>query len=171
MYNYVVTGWPESIVAQMSLMEYIRSDHHTNVSNAQVRQIAGVDPAVSNNALARAKHNVANNITTGLTERFDESMVFFRRHLGWSRLPLYIRLNTSTKHVTVADVGNNVLAEIRQRDALDVELYHFAKDLFMEKIDSQPEFSQEVTRYRRWNKWVGMAGNVVASAYQRMIVS
>lgn len=166
MYNYVVTGWPESSVAQMSLAEYIRSDHHTNVSNAQVRQIAGADPAECNDALARAKHNVDHHIVVGLTERFDESLILFRRRLGWSRLPLYIRLNTSTKHTTATDASNDVFAEIKRKNALNGMLYEWAARRFAECIEREAGFAREVVTFQRANALLSSIGSPLVNTYQ-----
>jgi hypothetical protein len=81
--------WPKSDVGQMSLSEYLDEDHYTR--NEQVRRIAGVPPekgpcteATLEKALEHLRTDFA---VSGLTERFDESLILMKRRLGWSKYP------------------------------------------------------------------------------------
>ena len=76
---------------EMSLEQFVTASGYLQADNGQTRRLAGHEPTFgccSEELLEAAKKNLADHITVGLTERFDESVVLFRRTFGW---PLALR--------------------------------------------------------------------------------
>lgn len=169
LYHYIRNAWPESEVADMTLREFVHSGHHAYKHNDQTRRLAGPPfPDNLNDARTfdRACKHLDENITFGLTERFDESMVLFRRSLGWTRPPLYIRTNTNQQRPTVDSVDDALLNELRSLNALDVELYAYAAHRFDERRQELEGFDQELRWYHRMIAALGSIGPPILSAYR-----
>lgn len=101
--------------------------------NLQTRMIAGdewEDPArpPDRAALERAKQNLRNYFVVGLTEEFDASLRLMSERFGWKVGAYRNRNITGGKLRQVLDAETDRL--LREANALDVELYQFARDLF-----------------------------------------
>jgi hypothetical protein len=144
--------------SRMSLVDFVRSDISSHeVNNAQTRQLAGDVSGVPDRlTLDRAKANLRSFAAFGLTERFDETLVFFRRRLRW-RIPVYVSKNV------VGDPGHVdswTWNTIEERNVLDIELFGFASALFDEFVRTEPLFKAEVAAFR--------AVNAAAQGYRRI---
>ena len=102
--------------------------------NSQTRQLSGRQfGAIDRDALDEAKRNLERFLLIGLTERFEESLVMLRRSLGLHTPPLYVYRNVSTP----LDASEQAMSLIRDRNALDLELYAFARNLFEDRVARQ----------------------------------
>jgi sulfotransferase famil protein len=151
---------PPEIMEQalkMSLREFIESGISLETDNDQTRRIAGVrspgDLAVTAATLDRAarvlRHEYA---AVGLTERFDESMLLFKRVFGW-RTPFYERQNLNHQPADAACVSKADLALIAERNQFDIQLYQFARERFDEAVANLgASFRREVKKFQVFNR-------------------
>jgi hypothetical protein len=143
--------------SDMSLADFVTSDiNEIEVNDGQTRQLAGsIAGAPDSLTLERAKSNLRLFAAFGLTERFDETLVLFRRKLRW-RIPVYVAKNAVPER---PDVGAAARREIEERNRLDIELFRFARTLFDERVGEERLFGAEVAAFR--------AVNGVAQIYRR----
>lgn len=124
--------------------------------NLQTRMIAGdqsnSDRPLDRSALEHAKQNLrANFCFVGLTEEFDASVVLLARTFGWS-LPFYLKKNVSHEKTHPKSVDAKTRALLRDANALDVELYEFARTLFgAQRRAAGAEFASELRGFQRLN--------------------
>ena len=91
-----------------------------------------------------------------LSDYFDESLVLLRRHLHWSiKDIIYIKRNEmkqlpkSSPFSREPNLTAEVINTFRKWDRVDYKLYeHFLK-VFLEKINSEPKFVEEVQAFKR----------------------
>jgi hypothetical protein len=156
LYRYIIANQRHHLhewVASKGLIGFVSSDVDTHeVENGQTRQIAGITErsSLDPSSLARAKQHLEESFTAvGLVERFDESIMLFKRRLGW-RLPFYVRKNVTGTPATRAT--DEALEIIRSRNTLDIQLYEFGRDLFDREMRREgPSFQMEVTMFRALN--------------------
>lgn len=86
----------------------------------------------------------------GLTERFDESVLLLADLLGW-RKPRYVSARVAAA-ATIDPPETSLLARIAEINALDMELYAFARTLLERRIVAAgPEFAARVEIFRARN--------------------
>jgi hypothetical protein len=118
---------------KLSLRDFVGSDiDATQTRNGQTRQLAG-DPnePPDRGSLEAAKRNLSTFAAIGLTEKFNESFVHFRRTLRL-RIPAYATRNVSP--TVKAEPERDVDELIRDANQLDIELYDFACELFEQQL-------------------------------------
>lgn len=148
---------------QMSLKELISSRISSELENGQTRllsgnleldknQLGGFEPS-SPELLEAAKNNLKEPLTAfGITERFDESLILFKRKLGW-RVPLYVKQNVTNSRPLKEDISSDVIRLIEKNNVLDIELYNYAKDYFGEIIRKEgSSFERELNVFKSLNK-------------------
>lgn len=148
---------PNSLLASLPLQEFLQSDHPITDSNRQVQFLSAMDPETdSEAALATAKNRLQNEFAAfGLTERFDESLLLFRRRLGWSRMPFYVYRKVNTDRPSTDELSQKTIEAVRTHNELDLALYRFAQERFETLWETiSKEVDEELHRFRRWNKVV-----------------
>lgn len=139
-----------------SLSEFVSSGiSFRNTDNGQTRLLSGEAPAFgqcNRTMLDTAKENLRNHfVVTGLTERFDESVLLMQKALGWPA-PYYLSQNIATDRVKYEDLPQSTLETIRRSNELDTELYEYAEKLLEEKIARYgAEFEKELEQFRTGN--------------------
>lgn len=85
----------------------------------------------------------------GITERFNESMLLFRRTLDLSLADmLYVGQRRDTfKALDVEEITDEWLERIRETDWLDFELHAQAKSHVEKQLDESPDLAQELPLY------------------------
>jgi hypothetical protein len=142
--------------SSMTLDEYVTSGVHSRqVENALTRQLAGIaeedDEELTDRHLQAATANLQSFLAVGLTERFDESLILFKRILGWST-PFYFSRNVSRAGPSPVGVSSDVLERIAERNALDLQIYELARSLFRSNVEALDDgFDREVRRFKRLN--------------------
>ncbi len=147
--------------ARMSLSDYVQHGRSADVRNGQTKLMAGqmqgwgVDDEHSpgdEQLLQAAQYNLREGMAVvGLIERFDETLVLFKRRLGW-RTPFYVSRNVAPNRPEREHAPPEILEAVRRENALDVQLYGDAVKLFSEAIaDQGPGFGREVGRLRFLN--------------------
>jgi hypothetical protein len=147
-------------VDRVGLEDYVRAGIHA-LNNGQTRLLSGLHTVPFGEAppemLATARRNVDGRFAAlGIAERFDESLVLYRRTLGWTRPLYYLRRNVSRGGPPPAEVPATTRAVIEEYNALDLELYAFARGRFEAQVAALGEpFRSEVEAFRRANRTVG----------------
>jgi Sulfotransferase family len=140
-------------VTRQTLGEFVSGQAGIDeIENGQIRQIAGLTGGTPDQStLEQAKSNLSNAFAAvGIVERFDESVILFRRRFGW-RPPFYVARNI-TRETSRESLTPEVVNIVRARNALDEELYRFASQLFQEDIRSGGmSFALEVATFRMLN--------------------
>jgi len=81
-------------------------------------------------ALKRAKQNLRSHFdVVGLTEEFDTSLRLLRRRFGW-KVRFYTRKNVTRRKDQIDNLDPETHSLLREANALDIELYQFARELF-----------------------------------------
>lgn len=174
-YHYVTStpGHPiHQHVKNLSLVDYFESGITGQLSNGQVRLLSGDnlpdDPGVpSNRAMERhdldrvREHLNRDFAAVGLQERFDETLLLFRRRLGW-RWPFYLKENVTTRAYRTEDVDPGDLERIRELNLLDLELYESVRAGFDREIEREGgAFARELAAFRILNRaWGLLARNL-----------
>jgi hypothetical protein len=140
----------------MDLERYAGSDLSPELDNGITRLLSGADPRdrapLPGAALDRARANLRDHFAAvGLTERFDESLLLFRRLLGWGRV-CYVRENTGAPSPGDPAVPAPARRAIERRNGADLELYELAVGLFRERLRGHGPTLAELADFRRRNR-------------------
>lgn len=120
----------------LSLVDFVEGGLWHEIDNGMCRRLSGVCDRIpygecGEDVLKLAKFNLANNLSfVGLQERFDESLFLLLYHLQALERLEYSRVNVTRSRRKVQEIGGAERAAILRRNALDVELYAFARDLY-----------------------------------------
>jgi hypothetical protein len=138
----------------LSLAEYARSGMSPELENGQTKLLAGLDDdvmeATAEHLEAAKRHLREHFVLAGLSERFDESLLVLRPLLGWKNVT-YDRVNVAPRSAA-APIDAAAIEAIRERNALDVELYGLCKTLLEERIAAVgPPFDRELRAFRTRN--------------------
>jgi hypothetical protein len=141
---------------RMSLADFVASGH-PETRNHQCRLVSGRLDDFTSATLALARENLATRFAVfGTEERFDESLLLFRRRLGWGSV-FYQRENVTRVRPAVAELPEDVAEMICEASALDVALYAFARERLDAALAAHPpEFAAELRRFRRANRVYGV---------------
>lgn len=145
---------------EMSLEDFIgNSADNSELDNSQTKYLAGLEtPCLhqgeyGDELLDKAKQNIEQYFTAvGLTERFNESLILFKRRLGWS-MPYYIRANVTQKRLGHQEIPETILRMIQEKNALDMALYEYITERFQADIDAEgSSFAKEVRMFNFGNR-------------------
>lgn len=149
------THWLHDAALGMSFEEYVHSGVSFEMDNSQTRAIAGDTSTpyggCSDDLLDTAKNNLDSHFAvTGLTERFDESLVLLKRTFGWSRL-CYVPANVAPQRARPS-ISEAALRALRDMNVFDVRLWEYARDRFDRRIHEDPGFPAELRSFRVRNR-------------------
>lgn len=117
--------------------------------NGHIRYlVTGFERPVTRADLEQAKVYLEHQFAAfGILERYNESLMLFKRTFDWPTPYYFIKHVAQNKPKQIADEVRQVAAE---HNALDVELYTWAKALFEQRIAAQPPaFQREMQRFER----------------------
>ena len=137
----------------MTREAFVRGGASTETDHAQTRRVSGLDAefgGCTREMLDRAKGNLRERMAVvGLTERFDETLVLLRRAFGWKYL-LYSNYHVNRARSTLDSLTSEVREVITRHNALDIELYQYAGELFEEAVRQQGiDFERELRAFRQ----------------------
>lgn len=152
----------DAIRAGMTLKEYVTTAGgglSLELDNGQTRSIAGAPHhllevgACTEEMLELAKQNLDRHFgAVGLLERFDESLLVFRRAFGWG-IPFYVRRNVTRNRPRVREIDADTLAVIEDHNRLDMELYRYATQRLDDRIRQLgPGFQLELRSFEALNR-------------------
>jgi len=147
--NKKVADHPEHATAwRHDLVEFYRIPRFRNV---QARMLAGVwagllgryvsldRTGIGGAVVSAAKKHLTNEYEAfGITERFEESRQWMASTLGYDPPPLEKKHKTNPDRPTANDLSTSERRALRQLNRLDVDVYDFARELFDEKVGTNP---------------------------------
>ena len=148
---------------RMTPEDYLRSGVLEELNDGQVRRLSAARDeqipygSVPRELLETAKQNLRAHFVVGLTESFDASLLLFSRALGWTKLN-YVTLNVTPGRPARSSLPADLRRLIEQYNALDAELYQYAKALFTEQLGRHGVTPAAVLgfrlrrRYERWRR-------------------
>jgi hypothetical protein len=155
----------EQAKAYPDLASYIESGLSLEMDNSQTRAFAGdiTTPfgACTPEMLERAKANLERFAVTGMTERFDESVVAMIRAFGWRRVR-YVTTNVDPNRSARAPLTDRELALVRERNSLDLDLYAWATERFQREVVEAAGFAADLEAFRARNRRYGPLGRLAA---------
>ncbi len=150
------------LAADVPLETYIREGDPQRVwwvDNAQVRYLAGergdivdaphgtVDPGL----LEVAKHRLETFAWVGVMERFDASLLFLAKRMGWPRVR-YGRSNVTQVRKRRHEVDPGIVELLEERNQLDAALHQWAAHRLERQIEAAGSgFDAALARFRRAN--------------------
>jgi hypothetical protein len=160
---------------RLSLRDFVASGLRTALDNGQTRMLSGA--AVEEDLLGkkvpygqcnremleRAQSNLNKFVAVGISERFDESLMVFKRALGWTNI-YYVKANVGRNKTPRQEISKDTLKCIERYNELDLELYERARKLFDERIKLLgSDFTRRMGSYRLLNRTYGGARRVVSA--------
>lgn len=97
-----------------------------------------------------ALNNIEKYFTVfGFAEKFDESLIHFKRTLGWKYLPVYTSRNITASRPRVADLPQSTIDVVKERNWADILMYEHAMRLFKARISAENDaFTRELDKLR-----------------------
>ena len=114
------------------------------LSNQQTRALSGTPQLnlagspqldLDDRHLERAKKNLESFEGIGLSDRFQESLAYLTLVFDWTPLRLDAQ-NVTSNRPSAAQLTEATAEHIRQRNRLDVDLYAYAEQLYLNRIES-----------------------------------
>lgn len=139
----------------ISLSDFVTHVCCREAEDDQTWRLSGLGPDTRTSPqrmLALAKENIRQYFSiSGVTERFDETVVLLKRTLGWQDVSYAPKLvNESRPHLS--NISPRTRELIATRNELDIELYEWVKTSFDEAVQRQGSaFADELTALRRLN--------------------
>ena len=92
-----------------------------------------------------AKKNIEQHFSVvGLMERFDESLMLLKQHLGW-KIPFYQPQNVNKKRPQ-EEADREVIKVIERTNELDLLLYEYVKERFEQQVEAG-DIRKEAARF------------------------
>mgnify|MGYP005631491279 CR=1 FL=1 len=120
-------------------LEFLLASGHEALNNLQARYLLGDadygycqnmdDQRIVDAAVERLAEEMR---AFGLAERFDDSLLLFKRTLRWP-LPLYRYRNVRNSSMRL-NLDAPQLRKVRELNRIDIEIYHRAKRIFSERV-------------------------------------
>jgi len=143
--------------------QFVTSPPYPEIDNGMTRRISGKSPAIGQcdrSLLDLAISNLRRFAVVGLSDRFDETVVLMSHEFGWPEPPLYYSININTKLRAEQPTDATIEGVIRDRNALDIELYRVATEIFTQQCSALGSaFPGMVEEYReRKQAWYAARG-------------
>lgn len=144
-YDYLRTSenHPKYHLAKdMTLEDFIEHPQIDEMPDAQTHRIMGLlkknewkkDKRSKEQLLADVKHQLEHRFSLfGLTEMYDQFLIMAQRTLGWQDV-FYRRMNESKVKTDKSTIAQATIERIKQINSIDMELYAFAKELFIKRM-------------------------------------
>lgn len=152
---------PEMSIEQF-LTDYVkkgfrRSQTELISDNDQVRRVSGLEPslgACTRATLETAMSNLERFFSVvGVSECFDETLVLLKRAFSWNQPLSYLPKLRNQNRPSSASLSQEIRDRIAERNALDIELYQFAKQMLDQQISKHGSgFWKEVEELQTSNK-------------------
>jgi hypothetical protein len=168
MYHHILRGPKHQLyeqVSKMSIKDYLESRIDESAHNSQTRFLSGVKldnelrgeddvlddgPHGPDGMLRAAIQNLSENIAfTGLTERFEESILLMQRQFGFE----HVWYTATNKRKTfLRSISDSDLDSISKYNQLDLALYQRADTSLTQNIsESFADISTELSAFREKN--------------------
>jgi hypothetical protein len=128
---------------RMSLKEFVDSGATHELYDGQARLLApesglGITfddkKQLDTRDLERAKQHLRDHFAlVGTLDQFDEFLIAAQRILGWTDIS-YKKKNVGNKKIAIEDFDAKALKTIIANNPIDLELFHYAQELFQAKL-------------------------------------
>ncbi|MCL5054415.1 MAG: sulfotransferase family 2 domain-containing protein [Firmicutes bacterium] len=143
-------GSPISLLDFLTDERFGRSNVQTRYLSGQMDEDEGNSKPITIHEFEIAKSNLQHRFIFGLVEKFDESILLFRKRFNWKNV-FYDKINVTER--PDEEISRDVLELIKEKNRFDIELYNFAKKIFEEKGNELGEgFAQEVKVFKKLNE-------------------
>lgn len=123
------------VVKNMTLEQFVKEDApriKKAIENHQTRFVSGKRVP----DLEIAKKNLSKHFAVvGITERYNESIFLMKKALGWGDID-YQKINATKSRPKANEISKETVQLIREKNRLDLELYHYGKKLVEKQIQS-----------------------------------
>ena len=165
-YDYLRTSenHPKYHLAKdMTLEVFIEHPQIDEMPDAQTHRILGLlkknewrkDQRSKAQLLEDVKYQLEHRFSLfGLTEMYDQFLIMAQRTLGWQDI-FYRRLNESKIKTDKNTIPQSTLNRIMEINAVDMELYAFAKKLFIKRMSQLGITEAMVEHYKKSNRNYG----------------
>lgn len=154
LYNAVKSG-------AISIEEFLKRKMTVDAINGQTYWLSGgVDTDAQSHKAEEALQKAKNNLTeyfpaVGIQERFDESLVLFKRIYHW-RWIYYTSKNVANSRPNKRAMPDRIVRLIQDFNQLDMDLYEFARKLFDDEVRREGgDFESEVAHFQVANRTFG----------------
>ena len=159
----------------MSLEDYVKGGVCDEVSNDQMRLIAGVprDSVLSESEVLNiAKDNLVKRfLLAGLVEKFDETLVLLKKRIGLKNIYYGVRNQTIGRPIA-EQLPESTLRLITERNLGDIELYAYAKEKLISMMrEDVLEFDTDLRRFRMLNRPYSSAFYMIRNIKRKLINS
>ena len=146
---------------KLDLAGYVSSGLAGELSNGMTRMLAGLDDVeqaiIDESVLAQAKENIERHFDAViLNERFDEGLLLMADRLGW-KTPYYLRRKVGRYPASANRPDAATRHLIEDRNAIDIELYRWAKGRFETLAASVPDLAARTEDFQALNRGLGKA--------------
>ncbi len=162
----------EAIVRdKLGLADYIARGISGELTNGMTRMLAGVEDfhhgAIGPATLDKAKHYLEVHFdAVVLSEHFDEGLVLLAAKLGWTT-PWYIRRKVGHYPTSAEKPDAGTRQKIEDLNSLDMELYRWARERFIQEAKSISELKERTMLFKRRNEFTGKAVFVAREIMRR----
>ncbi|TKJ40777.1 hypothetical protein CEE37_07370 [candidate division LCP-89 bacterium B3_LCP] len=186
-YYYILTHPEHELHEPMTsqyknIADFVRSGMYHLLDNTHTKYLSGMDDLgygeYSSEAVEIARENLQKHFSfVGITEEFDESLIFLKRMYNWST-PYYIRENVTNNRPKTESLTPEERAVIEEYARMDIELYEHIRSEFEERLSQQDgTFRNEVEAFKLLNgqcvKYFEMAirvpGDLYLAQYQHVL--
>ncbi len=162
-YDYLRTSenHPKYRIAKdLTLEEFIVHPDIDEMPNAQAHRILGLlkknewrkDKRSETQLLEDAKYQLENRFSLfGITELYDHFLVMAQKTLGWHDV-FYRRMNESKQKTDKTKVPKSIMKQIAELNSIDVQLYEFAKKLFIDRCEQIGVTEEKVRLFQEANR-------------------
>lgn len=149
-----------NIAKDLTLKEFVTHSAIDEMPNGQAFRILGLlkkelwkkTKKTEEQLIEEVKFQLEKRFTLfGLTEMYDHFLLMAQRGLGWNDI-FYQRLNSSKIKTDKSTISDEVFELIRQQNSIDIALYDFAKELFMQRFEQMGLTQEMVETYQTNNK-------------------
>jgi hypothetical protein len=149
-----------NIAKDLSLEEFVIHPEIDEMPNGQSYRILGLlrestwkkSDKSEQQLVEESQYQLEKRFTLfGLTEMYDHFLLMAQRGLGWKDI-FYKRMNSSKVKTDKSTVSDDTIQLIKKQNRVDVELYDFAKQLFMKRFEQMGLTEKMVETYRENNK-------------------
>ena len=149
-----------NLAKDLSLKEFVIHPDIDEMPNGQAFRILGLlkkelwkkNKKSEEVLIEEAKYQLQHRFTLfGLTELFDHFLLMAQRGLGWNDI-FYQRMNSSKVKTNKSAIPEDVIELIKQQNSVDIALYDFAKELFMQRFTQMGLSEEMIKTYKSNNK-------------------
>lgn len=153
-YYYYILDTPQHYLhtqikkENMTIEEFLNSNLTGEIDNGQIRFLTDTNDLkeeLGEVQLQKAISNLKEQIFFGITEKFDESLIYISNKLAWNKPPYYIRQNVAKSKPTI---NSKVLELIAKRNKWDIKLYEWANSYFEEQCKEIESFDSKLISFK-----------------------